>query len=550
LRVGVSHKISAGSCSVSGPSEKTGTGEASLTWSASMKKGNQITLNKTAVFSDSRHHSDVRGTVQSVLNRISGMTFSDFSREQEEYLNDFWRDSGIEIDGDDHTLKGLRFNMYNLLQSAPDNPVSGIPAKGLSGEGYEGHYFWDTEIYMLPFFLYTRPELARNLLQFRHTTLPQAREHARILGHKRGAAYPWRTIAGRECSTYYPSGSAQYHINADIAYAVWRYWEATEDADFIGDYGAEILFETARIWLEIGNFYRNGFHIHTVTGPDEYTCLVDNNYYTNKMARKNLETAADIHEWMKQFRPEQLSSLSGCIELKEAEVESWRKAAAAMVLPYDKERDMNPQDETFFSKPFWDFEGTPADRHPLLLHYHHMTLSRHQVCKQADTVLAYILLGDCGHESTVRNSFRYYESITTHDSSLSYAAFAILAAQLGDSEKAYEYFIETAALDLDDSHGNTKDGIHAANMGGTWLATVWGFGGFRPKGAEPSFNPVLPRKWKSLTYRIRYRGSVIEVVASQGSTRLTLTSGPPLDVFIYGDQYTLESELVVDNDKS
>lgn len=522
--------------------------EACLTWHTTLAEGESITLDKKAVFCDSLRHKDGLKHAERVSDDISGLRFNDLAEEQEHYIAGFWLESGIGIEGDDHILKGLRFNLFHLLQSAAGDPIASIPSKGLSGEGYEGHYFWDTEIYMLPFFLYTRPEIARNLLQFRYTTLPEARLHARELGHKKGAAYPWRTIAGRECSAYYPSGSAQYHINADIAYAIWRYWEATADIDFILEFGAEMLFETARIWVEIGNFSESVFHINTVTGPDEYTCLINNNYYTNRMAQKNLETAADTFELLKSSYPTALSEICERIDLEKDEAAAWTEAALAMVLPYDAVRDMNPQDDSFFQKPVWDFAGTPKGNYPLLFHYHHMTLSRFQVCKQADTVLAYILLGG-DDNSTIQNSFKYYESITTHDSSLSYAAFAILAAQLGDPEKAYSYFKETAALDLDDSHKNTRDGIHAANMGGTWLATVWGFGGFRPRGSIPGFSPRLPAKWKALSFRIRYRDSFIEVYAGHDKVRLNLRSGPSIDVEVYGSRYRLDSELIVSTDR-
>lgn len=549
LWVVVDHEIRKDRTDPGSPDATQVDGEACLTWNTTMVKGESFVLEKKAVFCDFLRHEDGLKHAEKISDDISGLKFSDLAKEQEQYLAEFWLESGIEIEGDDHILKGLRFNLFHLLQSAAGDPIASIPAKGLSGEGYEGHYFWDTEIYMLPFFLYTRPEIARNLLQYRYTILPEARRHARDLGHKRGAAYPWRTIAGRECSAYYPSGSAQYHINADIAYAVWRYWEATADIDFILHSGAEMLFETARIWMEIGNFSESAFHINTVTGPDEYTCLINNNYYTNRMARKNLEIAAEIFNLLKRSYPAALSELGERIELGEDEVVTWTEAALAMVLPYDAARDMNPQDDSFFQKPVWDFAGTPENNFPLLLHYHHMTLSRFQVCKQADTVLAYILLGG-DDNSTIRNSFEYYESITTHDSSLSYAAFAILSAQLGDPEKAYRYFAETAALDLDDSHKNTRDGIHAANMGGTWLATVWGFGGFRPRGSIPGFSPRLPSKWKTLSFRIRYRNSAIEVQAGHEEVRIILCAGPSIDIEVYGLRYRLDSELIVSTDRA
>ena len=523
----------------------TENGEALFDWRLDMAGGESLTLFKCALFTDSLRSPDGLPLPSGTLKDLLEGGFDFLVEGQEAFLDVFWREAGIKIEGDDHTLAALRYNLFSLLQSVSRDSTASIPAKGLSGEGYEGHYFWDTEIYMLPLFLYTRPGIARKLLEYRHTALPGAREHARELGHTRGAAFPWRTITGRECSAYYPSGSAQYHINADIAYAVWRYWEATGDEDFLVSGGAEILFETARIWMEAGHFSGGRFHICTVTGPDEYTCLVDDNYYTNRMARKNLETAVAVHDFLKERHREDLEALGRTIYLEDDEPASWKRAAGTMVVLYDSERDINPQDASFLTKPVWDFEATPEDHYPLLLHYHHMALIRHQVCKQADVVLAHVLLGGEGAESTVGNSFSYYESVTTHDSSLSYAAFAIMAARLGDAEKAYGYFSKTATLDLDDTHGNTKDGIHAANMGGTWLSLVWGFGGFRPRGAMPSFSPVLPEKWKSLVFRIRYQGSTVEIRAGHSGATARLIDGPPTNIEVYGTVLRLEEELFV-----
>ncbi len=518
--------------------------ETVFEWSLEMSAGESLTLTKIARYADSRMHDDCPFQFFEARELLEE-GFASLVDEQEIFLRRFWEEAGITIEGDDHTLEALRFNLFCLLQSSSRDSSASIPAKGLSGEGYEGHYFWDTETYMLPLFLYTRPQIARSLLEFRYATLPGAREHAKEMGHARGAAFPWRTITGRECSAYYPSGSAQYHINADIAYAVWRYWEATEDDDFIVEYGAEILFETARIWMEVGNFTGDEFHIHTVTGPDEYTCLINDNYFTNRMAQKNLTTALSAYTLLESQYGDALSNLKRRINLEDDEPASWKAASEAMVILYDRERDVNPQDSSFLSKPVWDFAATPEDHYPLLLHYHHMTLSRHQVCKQADTVLAYVLLGDDGKNPTVRNSFEYYEKVTTHDSSLSYAAFSIMAARLGDAEKAYEYFSKTATLDLDDTHGNTKDGIHAANMGGTWLAVVWGFGGFRPQGTMPSFSPILPRNWESLGFRIRYGQSAMDVRADRKGVTLHLVDGPSTDVEIYGTVYNLEDKISV-----
>ncbi len=520
-----------------------GATEASIIWETELKANETVLIEKFAVFGDSLRHPRGGQQLAEIAKNHFSLRFSDLKLEQERELLSFWDTANVKIEGDDHALSGLRFNLYHLYQSAGHDPNAHIAAKGLSGEGYEGHFFWDTEIYMFPFFLYTRPEAARDILRYRYTTLPQAREHAKELGHKKGAAFPWRTIAGRECSAFYPSGSAQYHINADIAWALWRYWEATEDMELMEKFGAELLFETARIWIEIGNYADGYFHIHNVTGPDEYTCLVNDNYYTNIMAQMNLRTAVSAYQLLSEKSPRRLREIITLIGLEANEISAWEKAAEFMTIPYDPARAMNPQDDSFFRKPKWDFNAVPTSCYPLLLHYHPMTLSRFQVCKQADTILAYILLKPDEKTETIKNSFSYYESITTHDSSLSYAAYAIISARLGDPEKAYNYFEKTVALDLDDSHHNTKDGIHAANMGGTWLATVWGFGGFYPTPNGPSFNPSLPACWKSLSYRIVFKGSIIHVQVKPTSISFVLESGLPCPIFIHDNKYLLKKEL-------
>ena len=516
---------------------------ACLSWKIRIDRGDIVCLEKIALFSDSIRHSDCEKQLQFLSRELAGGNFETLRTEQEARLVKFWESADIQIEGDELSQRGLRFNIFNLHQCAPRVPNASIPAKGLSGEGYEGHYFWDAEIYMLPFFVYTQPRLAKNLLLFRYSTLDNARNHARRMGHSRGAAYPWRTITGGECSSHYPTGSAQYHINADIAYAIWRYWEASDDMDFIVEYGAEVLFETARIWLEIGNFANDGgFHINTVTGPDEYTCLVNDNYYTNAMARKNLETAADVYTLMETAYKPVLERLKNSIGLEESEVPTWRLAAKTMTLPYDRELDINPQDESFLRKAKWK-PGGDVQGQPLLLGWHPLTLSRFQICKQADTVLAHVLLDTGERERTIRKSYEYYEKITTHDSSLSGAAFSILASRLGDSEKAYKYFRELVVLDLKNTHGNTQNGIHAANMGGSWLAAVWGFGGFLPKGPLPSFSPRPPERWKSMAFSILYRNSLIEVRVRRGNVSLILRRGEPREVELYGEILSLKNEL-------
>ena len=468
--------------------------------------------------------------------------------EQENYLQNFWQQAHIAIDGDPDVLKGLRLNMFHLLQSAGRDGRTSISAKGLSGQGYGGHYFWEAEIYMLPFFLHNCPSIARGLLECRYHMLDKARERARQMAHPKGALFPWRSIDGEECSAFFEAGTAQYHINADIALAVRKYVEATADYEFLRSFGAEIVFETARLWADLGSFNpkKDGrFCLNEVTGPDEYTALVNNNFYTNLMARENLWYAAETAAWLQHNHAQHYHALATRIDLDDEEIRFWRKAADKMYLPYDQELRVHPQDDTFLDKAVWDFANTPADHYPLLLHYHPLVIYRHQVCKQADVVLALFLLGDQFSLEEKRNDFNYYEPLTTHDSSLSPAIFSIMASELSYYEKAYRYFHSSACMDLDDLYGNTDSGIHAANMAGSWLALVCGFGGMRVYEGNLHFRPYLPARWRHYSFRVTFRNRLLEVCIKAAHVTYRLLSGKPLTFKHYDAPIELSKEKPV-----
>ncbi|WP_153463604.1 glycoside hydrolase family 65 protein [Sediminibacillus terrae] len=508
------------------------------------KKTDAVEIIKQNIYVDTlRHGDDLKDRAKSIYYRLRDVEFETLLRSQEDYLKLFWERSDVEIQGEAKLQEGIRFNLYHLLQSSGRDKFSNISAKGLSGEGYEGHYFWDTEIYLFPVFLMTNPELAKQLLIYRYSILEQARQWARTLGHRQGALFPWRTITGEECSSYFPSGSAQYHISADIAYSYIQYYFATHDEQFMLDYGAELLIETARLWMDTGHFRRDGsFAIDEVTGPDEYTCLVNNNYYTNVMAKHNLLWAAKIVERLPKWDERIAEQLFDQIGFEEKEIEAWKRAAENMYLPYDPELDINPQDDSFLHKKRWDLSETPDEEKPLLLHYHPLTLYRYQVCKQADTILAHFLLEDEQQYSTLENTYDYYEKITTHDSSLSSCVFSIMASKLGYMKKAYDYFIETARLDLDNTKGNTKDGLHMANMGGTWMAIVFGFAGLRIKEDGLHMAPQLPDEWDSYSFHVQYNHQVIKVDREVNKLVLHLLEGPDLPICVNGEKYTLRAE--------
>jgi alpha,alpha-trehalose phosphorylase len=455
--------------------------------------------------------------------------------QQRAALADFWQIADVRIDGDDALQQGIRFNLFHLFQSVGRDGRTNIGAKGLTGEGYEGHTFWDTEMYVIPALVHTQPQIVRQLLTYRYNTLDHARRRARELGHKKGASFAWRTINGDECSAYFPAGSAQYHINADIAYAVQRYAAVTGDTDFMHTMGVEILIETARLWVDLGSYIDGrGFCICEVTGPDEYTALVNNNAYTNWMAQANLRAAVQAVEALKRDAPDTFEALRSRLSLLDDEPTQWAQAADQMFIPYDPARDLYAQDDTFFQKPVWDFANTPAEHYPLLLHYHPMFIYRHQVCKQADLVLALYLLGDQFTPEQKRRHFDYYEAVTTHDSSLSACIFGLVAADIDDMPTAYEYFIATARMDLDDTHRNVKDGVHIANMAGTWMCVVNGFGGVRVYGDKLRLRPRLPQQWQSYAFNLFFRGAVLRVEVDAQGTAYRLLNGERL-AFLHGD---------------
>ncbi len=517
----------------------------------SLTPGDTLRVVKYCIFTDSRRSPEPAQDALARLAAVREKGTEVLYQEQQEFLEEFWNRTGLSVEGDEELNQSLQYNMYALLQSAGTDGITSIPAKGLSGEGYEGHYFWDTEMFMLPFFAMNAPEIARKLLSYRYHTLPQARHNAMLLGHKKGALYPWRTITGRECSGYFPSGTAAYHINGDIAYAVVLYYLSTGDVEFMREEGFEILLESARLWMDVGNFYQDEFQINCVTGPDEYTCMVNNNYYTNCCARYNLEWVCRLGDaWQKDT--EFWKQLCQRLDIAPEELPEMKRAAEKMRLVYDENLGINPQDDSFLQKPVWDLSRTDPKDFPLLLHYPPLHLYRYQVCKQADTVLAHYLFPAYQSEETIRKSFDYYEKITTHDSSLSTCVFSIVASRLGLHDKAVYYMGDSAKMDLKNTHHNSRDGIHAANMGGSYMAIVNGLGGLRMEESRVSLAPFLPESWEGFSFRFTYRGSVLEAAVKKtpdGScrTELAMVSGHPVCVCLYGIEKVLaEGESITD----
>jgi len=452
--------------------------------------------------------------------RLSG--WDGLLAEQRAYLDEFWAGADVEIDGDAEVQQAVRFGLFHILQAGARAEQRPIPAKGLTGPGYDGHTFWDTETFVLPVLTYTHPTSAADPLRWRQLTLPIAKERAGELGLD-GAAFPWRTLRGWESSGYWPAGTAAFHINADIADAVVRYIDATQDEDFERDVGVELLVETARLWRSLGHHDMDGrFRIDGVTGPDEYSAVADNNVFTNLMAQQNLRAAADV-----AARHRDVAIRLG---VTTEETASWRDAAAAVVVPYDERLGVHPQSEGFTDHARWDFEDTRPDQYPLLLHFPYFDLYRKQVVKQADLVLALHLRGDAFTTEEKQRDFAYYEALTVRDSSLSACTQAVMAAEIGHLELAYDYLGEAALVDLADLSHNTGDGLHMASLAGAWTGLVEGFGGMRCGDGRLRFAPRLPSAISRLEFRIRYRGRRIAVTVDHEHATYDLRDGDPVTV--------------------
>src|SRR5262245_46017851 len=493
-----------------------------------------ITLTKYLTYHTSRTDktAELCDRAERSLDRFVSNGFGQLLADQRVYLDDFWKRSDVRLHAEHQRWQQcLRWNLFQLLQASGRADHAGIAAKGLTSQTYDGHYFWDMEMYVLPFLIYTSPRLARNVLEYRYGLLDKARERARAVSQK-GALFPWRTINGEEASAYYAAGTAQYHINAAIAHGIMKYVDVTGDKDFLYEYGAEILVETARLWYDLGFFSerRDGrFCIHRVTGPDEYTTVVNNNTYTNLLARENLRSAADAVARLREASPDHYRALVLRTGLEPGEEADWRRAADRMYVPFDERLGIHPQDDEFLDLKKWDFANTPAGKYPLLLYFHPLVIYRHQVIKQADVALAMFLLGHEFSPEQKKRNFDYYDELTTGDSSLSACIQSIVAFEVGYDDLALRYLIDALLMDLADVGGNVKDGCHIASMGGTWMGVVYGLAGLRDDGGRSSFQPH--KQVRELGFHLTIRGQLLDVeITAEGAT-YTLEQGDGLTIY-------------------
>jgi len=529
---------------VSGPRGSQVTSEstddaARVTVTARLARGQRLSVVKFVAYgwSSQRSVPALRSQIEGALATALDHGWKGLAAAQKKYLTEFWTRADVELKGDREVQQAIRFAMFHVLQSAARAEQRAIPAKGLTGPGYDGHTFWDTDTFVLPMLTYTVPGAAADMLRWRFQILDMARKRAKDLGFK-GAAFPWRTIHGEECSGYWPASTAAFHINADIADGVLRYVSATNDMPFEETVGVELLVETARLWISLGHHDRDGhFRIDGVTGPDEYSALADNNLYTNLMAQRNLVAAADAVA--------RHGSVAKRLKVSAAEAKAWRRAAERMFIPYDDELEVHPQASDFTEHERWDFRKTRPDQYPLFLHFPYFDLYRKQVVKQADLVLAMHLRGDAFTQAQKARNFAYYEALTVRDSSLSSCTQSIIAAEVGHLQLAHDYLGEAALMDLNDLERNVRDGVHMGSLAGAWLAVVAGLGGMRHHGDTLGFAPRLPPGIQGLSFRVTFLDRLIRVTVGRGRATYTLLGGKPIAFEHYGKELRLTARSPV-----
>lgn len=479
-------------------------------------------------------------------------------KEHLETRENEWKQADIQIKGDRKAQKGIRFNLYHLIIAKPHHdPTVSIGAKFLTGEGYKGHVFWDTEIFVLPFYIFNFPEEARNLLMYRYYTLKGAMKNAKALGYK-GAKYAWESAdSGEETTPDYGlrpdgtmdkifTGEEEHHIVSDVAYGIYKYVEATGDVDFLYKYGAEVIFQTARFWLSRIEKRRDRYEVRKVIGPDEFHEHVDNNAFTNYLVMWNLSYAIEIYKQMKKEAPKHCAALVKKINLKPEELEKMKIVLKTIYFPYDQKTELIEQFEGYFSLE--DHVISKIDKHGLPLFpkgVDKTNLHRTQLIKQADVVLLLYLFLDRFSPELKRKNYRYYEARTMHKSSLSPCIYALMGLETGDHKRAYNYFIRTSYIDLVDATRNTHEGIHAAATGGAWMTVIHGFAGMKVRRGVLNFDPWLPKKWQELGYTCVWRGNVLKAKVMHKSIVLQLLKGKSVNVNVQGKSVRLKPKQLL-----
>jgi kojibiose phosphorylase len=521
-----------------------------------MEEGKRSTVVKYGIsISDKDMKCDLFAVGVNELNDFIKQGYEAELEEHSKIWNKIWDEIDIKIHGDEKAQIGIRFNLFQLASSAyeEDTTVS-IAAKGLHGEGYKGHVFWDTEVFMLPFFIYTRPEVAKALLMYRYNTLQGARENAKVTGYK-GARFPWEAAdEGLEVTPKWGidydgnavriwTGDEEYHINSDIAFGIVEYYRATEDKEFLANYGIEILLDTAKFWQSRVEYNKSKdrYEISSVIGPDEFHEHVDNNVFTNYLAKWNIEKAILFKKWLETEENVKYKVLCSKLGLNEEDFNMWEIIANKIYIPKSEDGRIIEQFEGYFDLA--DIEITEYDENemPVWPDFKGNKLCDTQLIKQADVVQLMIMLPEEFSEEVKKSNYEYYEKRTMHKSSLSPSMYSILGLAVGDRQNAYKYFMKTIFTDLEDNQGNTDFGLHAASTGGSWQSAILGFVGLTvDKEGLLSINPWLPKQWNGLSFNINWKNS--RVCISILEDKIEVSSTGEILLNIYDEKYLVKEE--------
>ncbi|MCH1640265.1 glycoside hydrolase family 65 protein [Paenibacillus timonensis] len=510
-----------------------------------------VTLFKYVANVTSRDHGlgDLVKAGTEALHSAKQAGFDALRREQAEAWAKKWEMSDIIIDGDVSAQQAIRFNIFQLNQtySGEDDRLN-IGPKGFTGEKYGGSTYWDTEAYCLPFYLSTaESDIARNLLIYRYKHLEKAKENARKLGFTKGALYPMVTMNGEECHNEWEITFEEIHRNGAIAYAIFNYVNYTGDKSYLGEYGLEVLVEISRFWEQRVNFSqaKRKYVMLGVTGPNEYENNVNNNWYTNRIAVWTMEYTLEVLGEVKAQDSAHYAALVEKLGLQETETKQWQHIIDNMYYPYDEERGVFLQQDGFLDKELIAVKDLDPKHLPINQNWSWDRILRSCFIKQADVLQGLFFLGDRYDLDTKKRNFDFYEPMTVHESSLSPCVHAILACELGYQEKAYEMYLRTARLDLDNYNNDTEDGCHTTSMAGTWMAIVQGFGGLRVREGELVLRPFIPSHWTSFSFKVMFRGSLLQVNATENSIIVTNESDAPAAIRIYDQSYTVAAKSQV-----
>jgi len=516
-------------------------------YSIIMKKGHQASLLRTvANFTDKKPLRDEIFWNRSLAaaGKLTAASHESLRAEHVGYWKKIWDEQDIEIEGDPENQQGVRFCIFQLHQTYHGvDPALNVSAKGLTGEEYHGHTWWDTETYCLPFYIFNNPLAARNLLEYRYLTLPQAKRRAIEKGC-RGARYPMETIDGTEACSVWQHGDLEIHVPVAVAYGIWHYSHLTGDRDFLYGHGVEMLAEICRYYASRGGWSQKTgeYGFWCVMGPDEFHMMVNNNCYTNFMVKKAFEYTVSVLDEMKKREPSRFNAITRKLKLGKDETKDWLKMARRMRIPQDRKTGVYEQHDAYFDMPHLDVASIRPEEFPLYRNWSYYKLFRTDMIKQPDAMLIQYFYSHEFSDKVKKANYAFYEPRCSHESSLSPGVHSIMAAELGMHDKAYSYWGHAARLDLDNYNNNTGEGLHTTSMAAAWMNVVYGFGGLRTDGGCLSFRPSLPAKWKCFRFSLRYHGRIIDVRIDSDSVKLSISGKGPVKVEIFGRAYLLDEK--------